>query len=35
MQKDITEVKIFLRVLGWGGTFLKHPVYTGVGNQVL
>jgi len=26
MQKDLTEVKIFRKVLGT--TFLKHPVYT-------
>jgi len=26
LQKDLTEMKIFLQVLGGGGTFLKHPV---------
>ena len=26
MQKDLTEMKIFQRVLGWLH-FLKHPVY--------
>jgi len=26
-QKDLTEVKIFLKVLGGGLLFLKHPVY--------
>jgi len=25
-QKDLTEMKIFLKVLGGGATFLKHPV---------
>jgi len=27
MQKELTEVKIFLKVLG-GYFFSKHPVYT-------
>jgi len=27
MQKDLTEVKIFQKVLGGGGYFLKHPVH--------
>jgi len=28
-QKDLTEMKIFVKVLGGGLLFLKHPVPTG------
>jgi len=29
MEKDLTEMKIFLKVLGGGLLFLKHPVHDG------
>ena len=34
-KKDLTEVKIFLKVLGVGATFLKHPIHTRIHDQVI